>query len=350
MSDSPAARRFGFATRLCAILKGVGNRKHHPATVVEGVAPIEERGTTEQIDVVMPAFGNTVTVTEIGDSVLGISPEQVDHRATLVLVAGPTPGQVYSLGANTVIGRDPLADIQIEDSAVSRRHARIVMRDGFHVVEDLDSANGTFVGGARVSRYEMENGERIQLGPRVVLRFALLDEAEEVMHRQLFESSTRDALTGAYNKKYITERLVGEVAYALRHRSSLEVVVLDLDRFKQVNDQYGHLVGDAVLRAVADRVHAVIRNEDVFGRFGGEEFVVISRGSDAARLAERIRTAVEQLVIPTDRGALRVTLSLGVARLDEIGSQVTASALLEKADLRLLSAKQAGRNRVCALD
>jgi diguanylate cyclase (GGDEF)-like protein len=182
------------------------------------------------------------------------------------------------------------------------------------------------------------------------LRFALLDEAEEIMHRQLFESSTRDALTGAYNKKYITERLIGEVAHALRHHGSLEVVVFDLDRFKLVNDQYGHLVGDAALRAVADRVHSVIRNEDVFGRFGGEEFVVISRGSDAARLAERIRAAVEQLAIPTDRGALRVTLSLGVARLDEIGSQVTASALLEKADLRLLSAKQAGRNRVCSLD
>ena len=327
------------------------DRKHRRATLVEIATPIpvDVGHTTEQIDVVMPSFGNTVTVTEIGPDIIDVSSEPESHRATLVLVAGPTPGQVYSLRPDSVIGRDPLADIQIDDSAVSRRHLRIVVHDGVHVVEDLGSSNGTFVGGTRISRQAMENGDRIQLGPRVVLRFALLDEAEEVMHRQLFESSTRDALTGAFNKKYITERLVAEVAHALRHRSSLELVVCDLDKFKLVNDHYGHLAGDAVLRAVADRVHSVIRSEDVFGRFGGEEFVVISRGSDAARLAERIRAAVEALAIPTDRGLLHVTLSLGVARIDELGSQASASTLLDKADQRLLSAKRAGRNRVsCA--
>lgn len=316
-------------------------------TLVEVAVPVEDVRKTEQVDIVLPTFGNTVTVTEVGADVIG---DHGERRATLVLVSGPTPGQVYSLKAETLIGRDPFADIQIEDSAVSRRHVRVIFEDGVYVVEDLGSANGTFVDGVRISRHEIESGERIQLGPRVVLRFALLDEAEEIMHRQLFESSTRDPLTGAYNKKYITERLVAEVAHALRHKTSLEVVVFDLDKFKQVNDQYGHLVGDAVLRAVADRVHSVIRSEDVFGRFGGEEFVVISRSSDAARLAARIRTAIEQLAIPTDRGALHVTLSLGVARLDEIQTDPSASTLLDKADLRLLNAKRAGRNRVCSRD
>ena len=233
---------------------------------------------------------------------------------------------------------------------MSRRHAFISVENGIYVVEDLGSANGTYVAGQRIQRRELVSGDRIQLGPRIVLRFALLDEAEEIMHRQLFESSTRDALTRAYNKKYISERLVAEVAHALRHHSSLEVIVFDLDKFKQVNDQYGHLVGDAVLRSVADRVHSLIRSEDVFARFGGEEFVLISRSSDAARLAERIRAGIEQLTIPTDRGPLRVTMSLGVARLDELGPRATASDLLDKADLRLLNAKQTGRNRVCARD
>jgi two-component system, cell cycle response regulator len=306
------------------------------------------RADTEQIDVVMASFGNTVTVTEVGtDPLDGIESGQ---RATLVLVAGPSPGQVYTLGEETVIGRDPLADIQVEDSAVSRRHVRLVVENGTYVVEDLGSSNGTFVSGTRIKRRELKSGDRIQLGPRIVLRFALLDEAEEIMHRQLFESSTRDALTRAYNKKYISERLVAEVAHALRHHSSLEVIVFDLDKFKQVNDQYGHLVGDAVLRAVADRVHSLIRSEDVFARFGGEEFVLLSRSSDAARLAERIRAGIEQLAIPTARGPLHVTLSLGVARLDELGPRATASSLLDKADLRLLNAKRSGRNRVCATD
>lgn len=308
----------------------------------------QQRATTEQIETVMPSFGSTVTITEVGGDILD-EPGFGAHRANLVVVAGPSPGQVYSLGAQAVIGRDPLADIVIEDAAVSRRHARIVTSGDRYFVEDLGSANGTYVGGTRVPRRELQDGDRVQLGPRVVLRFALLDEAEEIMHRQLFESSTRDALTGAYNKKYITERLVAEVAHAQRHRSSLEVIVFDLDRFKQVNDVYGHLIGDAVLRAVADRVHAVIRSEDVFGRFGGEEFVLISRSSDVTRLAERIRAAVEQLAIPTDRGPLRVTLSLGVARLDEVGDDATAETLLERADLRLLTAKRSGRNRVCSV-
>jgi len=305
--------------------------------------------TTERIVTVLPIFGDTVTVTETGADLRDV-PGVPEQQATLVLVAGPTPGQVFTLKAETVIGRDPLADIQIEDSGVSRRHARIVLRDGYCMVEDLGSTNGTLVSGTRVKERALASGERIQLGPRVVLRFALLDAAEEAMHRQLFESSTRDALTRAYNKKYITERLVAEVAHALRHESSLEAVVFDLDRFKQVNDQYGHLVGDAVLRAVSERVHQVIRSEDVFGRFGGEEFVVICRSSDAGRLAERIRAAIEQLEIPTDQGPLRVTLSLGVARLDEVRVERTASSLLEKADLRLLAAKRAGRNRVCSTD
>ncbi len=327
----------------------MGERSSRRPTIVEIAVPVVEEHTTEELESVMPAFGNTVTVLEIGSDVLDTRPVQDEHRAALVVVSGPSPGQVYLLKEETVIGRDPMADIQIEDSAVSRKHLRVIVNDGGHIVADLGSANGTFINGTRTDRSDVDSGDRIQLGPRVVLRFAMLDEAEEKMHRQLFESSTRDPLTGAYNKKYITERLAAEVAHATRHSSSLEVVVLDLDKFKHVNDQYGHLVGDAVLKAVADRVHAVIRSEDVFGRFGGEEFVLISRASDAARLAERIRDAVERLEVPTERGPLRVTLSLGVARIDEL-SQPTASTLLDKADLRLLQAKRSGRNRVCAQD
>jgi diguanylate cyclase (GGDEF)-like protein len=318
--------------------------------VVELAIPVEQEiHETEQMDAVVPAFGNTVTVTELGQAGLDLD-EPAPHRATLVVVAGPAPGKLFTIGDDITIGREMLCDIPIEDSAVSRRHARIVRKDNMYIVADLGSANGMFVNGSRVRDAPLQNGDRLQLGPRVVLRFALLDEAEEIMHRQLFESSTRDALTGAYNKKYITERLVAEVAHALRHRAPLELIVFDLDKFKQVNDVYGHLVGDAVLRGVADRVHSVIRSEDVFGRFGGEEFVLISRGSDAARLAERIRRAVEQLEFPTDQGKIRVTLSLGVARLEELDGDINATALLERADLRLLAAKRTGRNRVCATD
>ena len=269
-------------------------------------------------------------------------------HAALVLVAGASPGQVYSLGATTVIGRDPDVDVRLADAAVSRRHARVTARDERYVLEDLGSVNGTFVGGVRIARRELVDGDRIQLGPRAVLRFSLLDTHEERMHRHLFESSTRDPLTNAYNKGHVTERLTAEVAHARRHHSPLELVIFDLDRFKYINDCYGHLAGDTVLRAVAERIHALIRSEDVFGRFGGEEFVVLTRGADAQRLAERLRLSIEHMTVPLDSLELRVTVSLGVARLDELPADASAAAFVDAADRRLLHAKRSGRNRICA--
>ena len=306
------------------------------------------RTDTEQIETVLPVADRTITVTEASASFLASLDDT--HRATLVLVAGPAPGQVYSLGDNMIIGRDATADIHVDDPAVSRLHIRVYTEDGNYLVEDLGSVNGTLVGGTKISRRQLVDGDRIQLGSRVILKFSLLHEAEERLQRQLFESATRDPLTKAFNKKYITERLAAEVAHARRHSSPLELVIFDLDRFKHVNDVHGHLAGDAVLRAVADRVHSLIRTEDVFGRFGGEEFVLVSRGADAAKLAERIRASIESLLIPTSSGELGVTVSIGVARLDEVGFDTTGIRLIEVADRRLLRAKRSGRNQVCAHD
>jgi len=316
------------------------------ATLVEFTAPIARETEPVEMD-----FGGTVTTTEQPEIDLGGDTEISPRPASLVVVSGPTMGQVHLLEGESILGRAPLVDIVIEDPAVSRRHLRLLKRNWDYIVEDLGSINGTYVNGIRITQpYELSSGERIQLGPRVILRFAYLDPAEEAMHRQLFDSSTRDPLTGSFNKKYLTERLTAEVAHAVRHKSSLEIVVLDLDHFKHINDNYGHLVGDSVLRAVAERVHSLIRSEDVFGRFGGEEFVVLCRGSDAVRLAERIRVAISQVEVPTDRGSVQVTTSLGVASLQELGASGSARALIDKADLRLLEAKRRGRNQVRATD
>jgi two-component system, cell cycle response regulator len=314
-------------------------------TLVEFTAAVRE---TEPVEI---DFGGTVTTTEQPELDLGGDTEITGRPASLIVVSGPTMGQVHVLSDEAIIGRAPLVDIVIEDPAVSRRHVRLLKRSWDYVVEDLGSINGTYVNGARIMQpYELSSGERIQLGPRVILRFAYLDPAEEAMHRQLFDSSTRDPLTGSYNKKYLSERLSAEVAHALRHKSSLEIVVFDLDHFKHINDRYGHLIGDSVLRAVADRVHSLIRSEDVFSRFGGEEFVVLCRGSDAVRLAERIRVAISRIEVATERGIVQVTTSLGVANLQELGTSGSARALLDKADLRLLEAKRRGRNQIRATD
>jgi diguanylate cyclase (GGDEF)-like protein len=229
----------------------------------------------------------------------------------------------------------------------------------------MGSTNGTFLGGERILRAELQSGDRFQVGPNVVLRFAMVDEAEEALARQLYESSTRDALTGAYNRKYFFERLHAEVAFALRHGTRLGVILFDLDHFKAVNDTHGHIAGDQLLRRVATRVMELIRTEDVLARYGGEEFVLLARGIERPGLvlfAERVRRAVEELQVPWEDVILRGTISVGLADVDECkpegtratdaGSEGTdvgpAEAMLVMADERLYRAKAAGRNRVCA--
>jgi two-component system cell cycle response regulator len=281
-----------------------------------------------------------------------VAPRSLPDRALLTVLTGLNVGQVFTLDRNeVVIGRGRTADVQIDDTGISRRHARIVRtEEGRHVLEDLGSTNGVFVNGRRVERMDLSDGDRVQVGPTLVLRFGVLAADEEALARQLYEGSTRDGLTRIYNRRYASERLAAEVAHGHRHGTRLSLILFDLDHFKRVNDSAGHQAGDAVLRVVAAQVQKVIRAEDVLARYGGEEFVVLVRGiehKNVCVLADRIRVAVERLSIPWESRTLKATVSLGVASLPECGPKATAEALLALADDRLYRAKAAGRNRVC---
>jgi two-component system cell cycle response regulator len=278
------------------------------------------------------------------------------NRAALVVINGLNAGQVFSADAReTLVGRSRECHIRLDDVGISRQHCRILRNeDRSYVVEDLKSRNGTWVGGKRIESHTLRDGEDIQVGPSVVVRFQLVDEAEEQLARQLYESSTRDGLTKAYNRKHFIERLVAEVAYAKRHASRLSLVLFDLDHFKQVNDRHGHLVGDEVLRAVGQQVSKLIRAEDVFARYGGEEFVVLVRGIDTPnviRFAERVRLGIASLRIKAkDAGDVTPTISAGVASIADCVDNPTSDGLLLVADRRLYRAKNEGRNRVCSSD
>ena len=273
-------------------------------------------------------------------------------RPLLTVLVGLNEGQVFALDrAETFIGRGRDAHVCIDDAGVSRRHARIVRLDGpRYVLEDLGSANGVFVNGRKVEHVELVDGDRVQVGARLVLRFGFLSADEEALAQKLYEGSTRDALTGLYNRRYAAERLTAEVAHAQRHGTLFGLVLFDLDHFKRVNDTFGHLAGDGVLRVVAAQVQKAIRTEDVLARYGGEEFVVLVREIDHDRvgmLAERIRRAVERLLMPWESKTIRTSVSVGVASLSECGPKATAEALMNLADERLYRAKTGGRNRVC---
>jgi two-component system, cell cycle response regulator len=275
----------------------------------------------------------------------------VRDRANLTLVSGASAGAIYSLVTDeNVIGRGKECSVRILDAGISRRHARILrLLPGKYVIEDLGSSNGTFVGGVRVAgQHPLSEGDRVALGSTIELRFGFADEAEEGALKRLYESSVLDALTGAYNRKHFEERLASEVAYSKRHATPLSLLLFDLDHFKNVNDTYGHLGGDHVLRSVGGLVKRTLRAEDIFARYGGEEFAIIARGIDVEKaylLAERIRITVETAKVEFNRLRIPVTISLGVASLVCAGEGATTETLVGKADERLYVAKGTGRNR-----
>jgi len=166
------------------------------------------------------------------------APPRQRTKAVLTVVSGSSAGRVHTLqDTETLLGRGKEAHARLDDTGASRTHARIVRtEDGGWLLEDLRSRNGTFVDGRRIERIELKSGDRIHIGPNVVVSFAVLDAQAERLTAQLYESSVRDALTRAYNRRYLVERLASEIAYARRHGSRLSLVILDIDHFKRVND------------------------------------------------------------------------------------------------------------------
>ena len=185
---------------------------------------------------------------------------------------------------------------------------------------------------------------RLRSGRRIIELCEQLVAAREAFS----EKASRDWLTGLWNRGAIMDALACELARAGREGKPLGVLMGDIDHFKHVNDTYGHLAGDAVLRETARRILGSRRPYDSVGRYGGEELLVLAPGCDlalAGRLAERLRTAVAATSFDTPDGLIPVTISFG-ATAYEPGSSADADALVRAADQALYQAKDGGRNRV----
>jgi diguanylate cyclase (GGDEF)-like protein len=166
------------------------------------------------------------------------------------------------------------------------------------------------------------------------------------LNRELERLAAVDALTGLSNRRQIAGDLARAVSAARRHRADVAVLLIDVDHFKDINDAYGHHVGDRVLVACSHAMRAALRREDLLGRWGGEEFIAVLPSTDAdgaVVVAERIRAAFEEVAVWTGAAVpVRVTASVGVA----VTSGEEIGALLERTDAALYAAKDAGRNRV----
>ncbi|HPS19489.1 MAG TPA: GGDEF domain-containing protein [Candidatus Omnitrophota bacterium] len=168
------------------------------------------------------------------------------------------------------------------------------------------------------------------------------------LYEQVEKLSIIDGLTGIYLRRYLIDRLEEEVDRARRLNLTFSVGMIDIDHFKKINDTYGHLVGDAVLKEIAERLKLSVREVDMVARYGGEEFCVVlpETTSDLARtVAERLRKSVESGVVKAFDEKIKVSVSIGVATYPADGN--SASVLIDSADNALYRAKRKGRNRVC---
>ncbi|BDG10180.1 GGDEF domain-containing protein [Anaeromyxobacter paludicola] len=275
-----------------------------------------------------------------------------EKRPYLIVLSGPHFGEIHALepGRELTIGRRDGADIRIRDEGVSRLHASIHVEGGSAQLRDLGSQNGTYVEGARVGQLRLADGARIHLGVSTVLKLAFADEVEAEYQRKLARGAMHEPLTGLYNRRHFADRLAAELASAQRHQRALALLIADIDHFKRVNDRFGHLAGDEVLKMVAYVLQGAVRKEDVLARYGGEEFVILARetGPTGARaLAERVRKAVERSRCGWQEHELGVTVSVGAAVISALTRYVpgeTDRALLAAADRALYQAKQNGRN------
>jgi diguanylate cyclase (GGDEF)-like protein len=270
-------------------------------------------------------------------------------KACLVIIHGNAIGKRIELGvAPVIVGRSARADIQLDEESVSRQHARIELDpSGGYRVFDLDSTNGTHVNDVARKQSPLQHGDQIQIG-RSILKYLAGGHIESLYHEEVYRLMTTDALTRLVNRRAFEEALTQEISRAERHKHPLCVGILDIDKFKSINDTYGHLAGDSILRQVGTLLRGNVRRHDTAGRLGGEEFALLlpEINLDGGRTAaEKVRRVVEQNRFEFDGTHIPVTISIGVTerRLDAEDPK----ELIRRADEALYEAKRSGRNRVC---
>ena len=268
----------------------------------------------------------------------------------LVVLAGDSSGKVIRLRPNAtfVAGRTRECDLCFDCENISRKHACFELDNLCNTtLRDLGSTNGTIVNGKKITTALLNDGDRICMGD-IILRYSYQDALEFDLQRDLYNKATRDALTGAFNKRYFKENFHKEFSFHKRQNLPLSLIILDLDDFKKLNDTYGHVNGDIVLKSLAKEIISCMRREDIFARFGGEEFVALFRctpHSTAITIANKLVELVNTMKFTTSTLEFNTTATVGLATLAE-GNFNTPEEMLMAADRNLYVGKHSGKNMV----
>lgn len=268
----------------------------------------------------------------------------------LVIIYAPTAllyGKRFLLNKEVItLGRDISNDIVLDRDSVSRQHCKIERRGERLLITDLDSTNGTYVNDETdpINCIQLRRGDEIKIGD-TIFRYLTGSDVESQYHETIYKMTITDGLTGVSNKRYLTETLERELPRAQRHDRKLSLLMIDIDHFKNVNDTYGHLAGDSVLKELAADLREKLRPEDTFARYGGEEFVVVLPETPlegAIDTAERLREVAQNHTHIFEGNEIIVTISIGVSEFQKGWS---VDKLIQSADNMLYEAKLDGRNR-----
>lgn len=287
----------------------------------------------------------TVIITQKKD----LSERVSQHEPYLIQISGRETGQMYNLTGKIIrIGRDSTAEISVDDPHVSRHHAEIFVKDKNEIViRDLGSTNGIFVNGKKIEEHILNEGDKILIGTRLYFKFTYQDAVEQNYQQNLYKAANIDNLTQLYNKKFFIDALSKEFSFSKRNHQPLSLLMLDIDLFKKINDSFGHIVGDYVLKTVGNYLLKSLRLENIACRYGGEEFAIILRnvsGELAHSIAERLRKSIESNPVQYKDKRISVTVSIGIATMDDLEPFRTLEDLLHQADSYLYEAKEKGRN------
>ncbi len=266
----------------------------------------------------------------------------------LIYPPGSDMGKKYVLKNNVVnLGRDTSNQIVVNSDSVSRRHARLTIEAGQRMITDLHSTNGTYINNMPILSHFLKNGDQVKIGDSI-FKYLVGSDVEAAYHEEIYTMTIKDGLTEIYNKRYFDEELEREMSRAERYQRDLSILMFDIDFFKKVNDTHGHLAGDYVLRELASAVSKRSRREEVFSRYGGEEFVILLPETDkngAMELAEQLRVLIASHSFIFEGETIPVTISIGVATMTG-GEKVLPPEFIKRADECLYRAKSAGRNCV----
>lgn len=274
-----------------------------------------------------------------------------EQEACLIIIRGSPQGHRFFLNQiEHTIGRDPAADISVNDQGISRKHAKVSKIDGKVKLTDLNSSNGTFVNDKKLKMGDTVNLEKedmIKLG-NTILKYLPRGDVETLFYGNMGLAAHSDPLTKVYNKGFLMDALDAEFKRARALHHDFTIVFFDLDHFKKVNDTYGHEAGDFVLKEFTSliRTHH-LRPKDIFARYGGEEFVLLlgqTTAKAACDIGERIRQAIENHPFIFEGKRISVTTSMGIAELR--AETESTQSLLKAADKALYAAKSGGRNRI----